>query len=58
MIVLNGFTLDFPGGRVDRNSFANAADTCLTPGPGRFHRVAEHLSPCTAMKSSPPHHNQ
>ena len=49
MIILNGFTLDFPGGRVDRNSFANAADTCSTPDPGRFHRVPEHRSSWTTI---------
>ena len=28
---------DFPGGAVVRNSPANAGDTGLSPGPGRFH---------------------
>ena len=28
---------DVPGGTVDRNLPANAGDTGLIPGPGRFH---------------------
>ena len=28
---------DFSGGTVDKNLPANAGDTGLTPGPGRFH---------------------
>ena len=30
---------DFPGGPVVKNRPANAGDTGLTPGPGRFHRL-------------------
>ena len=28
---------DFPGGAVAKNPSANAGNTSLTPGPGRFH---------------------
>ena len=28
---------DFPGGTVGKNPLANAGDTGLIPGPGRFH---------------------
>ena len=28
---------DFPGGTVVKNPPANAGDTSLSPGPGRFH---------------------
>ena len=29
--------MDFPGGAVDKNPPANAGDTGLMSGPGRFH---------------------
>ena len=28
---------DFPGGTVDKNPPANAGNSCLIPGPGRYH---------------------
>ena len=31
--------MDFPGGAVDNNAAANAGDTGLTPGQGRFHML-------------------
>ena len=33
----NQLLVDFPGGAVDKNLLANAGDTGLIPGPGRFH---------------------
>ena len=36
--------LDFPNGRVVKTPPANAGDTGLIPGPGRFHMG--QLSPC------------
>ena len=38
--------MDFPGGTVDKNLPANAGDTGLIPGPGRFH-MPQQLSLCT-----------
>jgi len=35
---LKGTREDFPGGRMDKNSLANAGDTGLIPSPGRSHR--------------------
>ena len=32
----------FPGGPVDKNPPANAGDTGLIPGPGRFHMLRGH----------------
>ena len=37
---------DFPGGTVDKNSPANAGNTSLIPGPGRFHMPWNNLSSC------------
>ena len=37
--------LDFPGGPVVKNPLANAGDTGLIPGLGRFHMPAEQPSP-------------
>ena len=37
---------DFPGGIVDKNSPANAGNTSLIPGPGRFHMLWNNLSSC------------
>ena len=36
---LKGTREDFPGGRMDKNSLANAGDTGSTAGPGRFHML-------------------
>jgi len=33
------FIPDFPGGTVDKNLAANAGDTGLIPGQGRFHML-------------------
>ena len=38
---------DFPGGAVVKNPPANAGDTDLSPGAGRFHMPQSDLSPCT-----------
>ena len=39
---------DFPGGSVAKNPPANAGDTGLIPGLGRFPRAVGQLSPCAA----------
>ena len=36
----------FPGGALGGNLPANAGDTGLIPGPGRFPHAAEQLGPC------------
>ena len=39
-------TAGFAGGSVVKNLPANAGDTSLIPGPGRFHMQQSQLSPC------------
>ena len=42
---------DFCGGPMVKNPPANAGDTYLLPGPGRFPHTTEQLSLCTTLLS-------
>ena len=39
MLYKSKFSLDFPGGAVVKNPPANAGDTSLIPGLGRYHML-------------------
>ena len=43
---LKGTREDFLGGRMDKNSLANAGDTGSTAGPGRFHMLWGNWAAC------------